>query len=248
MTQHDTKTTDFGFKDIPEDQKAQEVHAVFDSIAANYDRMNDILSFGLHRVWKKRCIESADLKPGMKVLDLASGTADLAMAEAERVGDSGEVYATDVNQAMLDIGAKRIEERKLPVKTMLCDAEAIGFEDNHFDVVTVSFGLRNMTHKDRVLSEMLRVLKPGGRALILEFSKVNAFVRPFYDIYSLRVMPLIGKWVAHDEESYRYLPESIRRHPSQEVLAEMMGKAGFTDVTWRNFTFGVCALHIGKKP
>lgn len=248
MPDRKTETTDFGFRDIPEAQKAAQVHAVFASVARKYDLMNDILSFGMHRLWKRATVRKAALAPGMRVLDIASGTGDLAIAEIAHVLPGGEVLATDINPDMLEVARRRIKAKGLAVQTAVCDAEALPFEDGRFDVVTVAFGIRNMTHKDRALSEMLRVLKPGGRLLVLEFSRVRKILSPFYDFYSLVVMPAIGRLVTQDGPSYRYLAESIRRHPAQEPFAQMIRQAGFEDVTWEDFTFGVCALHAGRKP
>lgn len=247
MQEDKHKTVDFGFKDIPEEKKTEQVKAVFDSVAKNYDVLNDVLSFGMHRLWKRYTIAKAGVRAGMEVLDIASGTGDLSLSFAKKVGASGRVYATDINASMLAIAKRRFEGRNLPITALLCDAEALPFPEGSFDLVSVSFGLRNMTHKDRALKEMLRVLKPGGKLLVLEFSKVHPALAPFYDFYSLRLMPLIGKALSGDEESYRYLPESIRRHPNQEKLAQIMTGVGFSSVTWHNLTFGVCALHIGSK-
>ena len=228
---------DFGYEMIDEEQKADKVHEVFDSVAPKYDLMNDLLSFGTHRLWKRRCIREARVERGMKVLDIASGTGDLALAFAERAG-KGCVTASDINHEMLAIGAKRLAA---------ADAESLPFENNSFDVVTVSFGIRNMTHKDRALREMLRVLRPGGRLLVLEFSRCQRWLKPFYDFYSFVFMPWAGSKIAGDGPSYRYLAESIRMHPDQKTFAGMMSEAGFTDVKWHNLTFGICALHIGTK-
>ena len=244
----DEKKVAFGFREVPESEKAEDVKQVFDSVAAKYDLMNDLLSFGLHRFWKHRTIQAAQLKEGDKVLDIASGTCDLALAFSPKVGKTGEVWATDINYAMLSEGAKRIKkEAATNIEIAQCDCEALPFAENTFDVVTVSFGLRNMTHKENALREMLRVTKSGGRVLVLEFSHCWKILRPFYDFYSFVVMPRVGALVAGDAESYRYLAESIRVHPNQETLAKMMQEAGFANVSWKNFTFGVCALHIGIK-
>lgn len=237
---------DFGYQLVEEDQKADQVREVFDSVAAKYDVMNDVLSWGFHRWWKFVCVRRAAVQPGMKVLDIASGTGDLALKFAKSAG-AGNVTASDINHEMLAIGAKRLREAGLPSPVVEADAEALPFADNTFDVVTVSFGVRNMTHKDRALAEMHRVLKPGGRLLVLEFSRCWKIIRPFYDFYSFSVMPRLGQMIAGDADSYRYLAESIRMHPDQETFAGMMRAAGFAEVTYENFTFGICALHIGTK-
>lgn len=239
--------TDFGFHQIDEDRKVDEVRHVFDSVAPKYDLMNDLLSFGTHRLWKRRCIREADVRQGTKLLDIASGTGDLAIAFAKRAG-AGNVTATDINREMLTIGQKRLRQAGVPTACVVADAEALPFADDAFDVVTVSFGIRNMTHKDRALREMLRVLRPGGRLLVLEFSQCAGWLKPFYDFYSFRFMPRLGSKIAGDADSYRYLAESIRMHPAQAPFAKMMEEAGFTEVTWHNLTFGICALHVGTKP
>ncbi len=244
--QEDHKTL-FGYHLVEEDAKAEEVRHVFDSVAPKYDLMNDMLSFGTHRLWKHRCIREAALRPGMKVLDIASGTADLAIEMAERIG-AENVTATDINYEMLAIGAKRLAEHHFEKAAVVeADAERLPFEDESFDLVTVSFGIRNMTHKERALREMLRVLRPGGRLLVLEFSHCHAWLKPFYDFYSFHLMPWVGGKIAGDSASYRYLAESIRMHPAQKPFAEMMKHAGFVSVNWHNLTFGICALHTGSK-
>lgn len=245
---HTKKTVSFGFQEVPEDEKAEDVKKVFDSVAKKYDLMNDLLSFGLHRYWKRVAITEAALKKGDRVLDIASGTCDLAIAFSKRVGESGVVWATDINHAMLLQGVKRLKLEASPnVKVAQCDCERLPFEDDTFDVVTVSFGLRNMTHKECALKEMLRVVKPGGKVLVLEFSHCWRILRPFYDFYSFSFMPWLGAKIAGDADSYRYLAESIRMHPDQETLAGMMREVGFSTVYWKNMTFGVCALHVGVK-
>lgn len=240
------KKIDFGYALVDEDQKEEKVREVFDSVAPKYDLMNDLLSFRMHRLWKRRCIRTADVKPGTKVLDIASGTADLAIEFARRAG-KGCVVASDINHEMLAIGKKRLEAAGAGAYCVEADAEQLPFESNSFDVVTVSFGIRNMTHKDRALKEMLRVLRPGGRLLVLEFSKCQWWLKPFYDFYSFVFMPWAGAKIAGDSESYRYLAESIRMHPNQKAFAEMMKTAGFDAVNWHNLTFGICALHVGTK-
>lgn len=237
---------DFGYEMIDEEKKVEKVREVFDSVAPKYDLMNDLLSFGTHRLWKRRCISEARVERGMKVLDIASGTGDLALALAGRAGH-GNVVASDINHEMLEIGAKRLAAAGTGAAVVEADAEQLPFEDNVFDVVTVSFGIRNMTHKDRALREMLRVLCPGGRLLVLEFSRCQRWLKPFYDFYSFVFMPWAGSKIAGDGPSYRYLAESIRMHPDQKTFAGMMSEAGFADVKWHNLTFGICALHIGTK-
>ena len=238
---------DFGYSHVRESEKEERVREVFDSVARKYDLMNDLLSFGMHRLWKRRCIAEANVRQGTRVLDIASGTCDLAIAFAKLAG-ARSVTATDINREMLAYGRSRLVERGLDCDVVQADAERLPFEDDAFDVVTVSFGIRNMTHKDRALSEMLRVLRPGGRLLVLEFSKCVGFVKPFYDFYSFHFMPWLGGLIASDASSYRYLAESIRMHPDQPTFAGLMRDAGFDDVRWHNLTFGVCALHIGTKP
>lgn len=239
--------THFGYSTVREDEKAGRVAEVFHSVAAKYDLMNDLMSGGLHRLWKRFTIGKARLREGMKVLDIASGTGDLAIAFAKRVGTSGEVWHTDINSSMLAVGRDRLLDQGFLVPSVVCDAEHLPFEDNYFDLVTVAFGLRNMTHKDQALAEMYRVLKPGGRLLVLEFSKVYKPLAPIYDLYSFNVLPVLGKYVASDADSYTYLAESIRMHPDQETLAELMRNVGFDRVNYNNLTAGVVALHEGLK-
>jgi demethylmenaquinone methyltransferase/2-methoxy-6-polyprenyl-1,4-benzoquinol methylase len=242
-----TKTTDFGFEKVPEEEKAQRVAGVFESVASRYDLMNDLMSAGLHRLWKRFAVEQSDLRPGQRVLDVAGGTADLAIQFARRVGAGGEVVLTDINPAMLARGRDRMLDAGIAAPAVQCDAERLPFPDGHFDCVSVAFGLRNMTHKDRALAEMRRVLKSGGRLLVLEFSRVWQPLQPLYDAYSLKVLPLLGKLVADDGESYRYLAESIRVHPDQEQLKTMMEQAGFERVEYFNLSAGVVALHRGYR-
>jgi demethylmenaquinone methyltransferase/2-methoxy-6-polyprenyl-1,4-benzoquinol methylase len=241
------KTTDFGFRKVPEDEKSRHVAGVFDSVATRYDLMNDLMSLGLHRLWKRFTVEASGARPGERVLDIAGGTGDLARLFAERVGPRGEVVLTDVNSAMLRLGRDRALDagRILPVAQ--CDAERLPFPPARFDCVSVAFGLRNMTHKDAALREMHRVLKPGGRLLVLEFSSVWAPLKPLYDAYSFRVLPALGQRVAHDAAAYRYLAESIRVHPDQDALKSMMEQAGFERVEYYNLAAGVVALHRGCK-
>lgn len=243
----DMERTHFGFEQVAADEKAARVRGVFDSVASRYDVMNDLMSAGLHRVWKSYTVAVADARPGQRVLDLAGGTGDLARAFARRVGPTGLVVHTDINAAMLREGRARLLDEGLVLPTTLCDAERLPFAGESFDIVTVAFGLRNMTHKDAALAEMARVLKPGGRLLVLEFSKVAAALQPAYDWYSFNVLPRLGQWVAGDEQSYRYLAESIRMHPDQATLKAMMKQAGFGHVDVHNLTGGVVALHVGIR-
>lgn len=239
--------THFGFSTVDEAEKARKVAGVFDSVASKYDIMNDVMSGGMHRIWKASAIRQAAVRPGMKVLDIAGGTGDLARKFMDIVGPRGEVWLTDINESMLTVGRDRLtNEGRLP-RVALCDAEKLPFPDDYFDRVTVAFGLRNMTHKDVALAEMRRVVKPGGRVLVLEFSKVNPLLAPLYDAYSFQVLPKMGEIIANDSESYRYLAESIRMHPDQETLKAMMLGAGFDRVDYWNYTAGVCALHQGVK-
>jgi demethylmenaquinone methyltransferase/2-methoxy-6-polyprenyl-1,4-benzoquinol methylase len=240
-------TTHFGFQSVDETQKAQRVRSVFDSVAPKYDLMNDLMSMGLHRAWKAYTVMVANLREGDKVLDIAGGTGDLAMAFAKRVGKSGQVVHTDINEAMLRTGRNRLLDAGVSLPTLVCDAEKLPFSDNYFDLVSVAFGLRNMTHKDVALAEMQRVLKPGGRLLVLEFSKVAAPLEKVYDWYSFKVLPQLGKMVAGDDSSYRYLAESIRMHPDQAELKSMMHNGGFGHVDYHNMTGGVVALPVGIK-
>ena len=239
--------THFGFKTVDDAEKAGRVRGVFDSVAARYDVMNDLLSMGLHRAWKAYTVAVANVRSGDKVLDIAGGTGDLARAFAHKVGDAGSVVHTDINHAMLSVGRDRLLDEGLALPTTNCDAEKLPFSTVVFDVVTVAFGLRNMTHKDVALKEMARVLRTGGRLLVLEFSQVAAPLQKPYDWYSFKVMPFIGKLVAKDEDSYRYLAESIRMHPDQATLKTMMKDAGFGHVDVHNMAAGVVALHVGVK-
>jgi demethylmenaquinone methyltransferase/2-methoxy-6-polyprenyl-1,4-benzoquinol methylase len=242
-----TNTTHFGYKTVAEDDKVREVAKVFHSVAAKYDIMNDVMSGGLHRLWKTFTIANAAVRPGFKCLDIAGGTGDLAKVFAKQAGPTGEVWLTDINESMLRVGRDRLLNRGLLTPTLLCDAEKLPFPDNYFDRVSVAFGLRNMTHKDQALAEMRRVLKPGGKLLVLEFSKVATPLQKPYDIYSFKVLPWMGQKIAGDAESYRYLAESIRMHPDQETLKTMMEEAGLERVTYYNLTAGVAALHTGIK-
>jgi demethylmenaquinone methyltransferase / 2-methoxy-6-polyprenyl-1,4-benzoquinol methylase len=239
--------THFGFQKVDEAQKAGRVRGVFDSVASRYDVMNDLMSMGLHRAWKAYTVAVANLRPGDQVLDIAGGTGDLARAFAKKVGASGTVVHTDINEAMLRQGRDRLLDEGLVLPTTICDAEALPFASERFDLVSVAFGLRNMTHKDKALAEMARVLKPGGRLLVLEFSKVAKPLEQAYDWYSFRVLPRIGQFVAGDADSYRYLAESIRMHPGQAELKALMKTAGFGHVDVHNLSAGVVALHVGIR-
>ena len=239
--------THFGFSSVDETEKANRVRGVFDSVAPKYDLMNDLMSLGFHRVWKGYTLMVASLKEGDRALDIAGGTGDLAMAFSKKVGKSGLVVHTDINEAMLSTGRNRLIDAGVLLPTLVCDAEKLPFSDNYFDLVSVAFGLRNMTHKDIALAEMNRVLRPGGKLLVLEFSKVAPPLAKLYDWYSFKVLPQLGKVVAGDDASYRYLAESIRMHPGQTELKTMMHKGGFGHVDYHNMTGGVVALHVGIK-
>jgi len=243
----DAGKTDFGFESVAEADKARRVRGVFDAVAPKYDLMNDLMSLGLHRAWKAYAVAVADLRPGNRVLDLAGGTGDLARAFARQVGAGGLVLHTDINEAMLRQGRDRLLDEGLVLPTLICDAEGLPFPDASFDLVSVAFGLRNMTHKERALAEMARVLRHGGRAMVLEFSRVAAPLAKAYDWYSFNVLPRLGQWVAGDGDSYRYLAESIRMHPDQATLKSMMKAAGFGHVDVHNLTGGVVALHVGVR-
>jgi demethylmenaquinone methyltransferase / 2-methoxy-6-polyprenyl-1,4-benzoquinol methylase len=241
------KTTHFGFKTVDEAEKQQKVGEVFHSVAQKYDVMNDVMSAGLHRVWKKFAVDVSGIKAGDSVLDIAGGSGDLSKLFAKKVGASGQVTLTDINASMLAVGRDRMIDAGLNVPAMQCNAEALPFADNSFDCVIVAFGLRNMTHKDIALKEMQRVLKVGGRLLVLEFSKVWQPLEKAYDFYSFKFLPFMGKLIAKDAASYEYLAESIRMHPSQEELKQMMLDAGFGKVNFHNLNAGVVALHKGYK-
>ena len=239
--------THFGFQTVDEQDKAKRVRGVFDSVASKYDIMNDLMSGGMHRAWKAYTVMVANLKEGDRALDIAGGTGDLSLAFAKNVGKTGQVVHTDINYAMLSTGRERLLNKGLVLPTVVCDAEKLPFPDGHFDLVSVAFGLRNMTHKDAALKEMNRVLKPGGKLLVLEFSRVAKPLEKVYDWYSFNVLPRMGSMVAGDAESYRYLAESIRMHPGQEELKALMKQAGFGHVDYHNMTAGVVALHVGIK-
>ncbi len=240
-------TTHFGFQSVDEREKAQRVRGVFDSVAPKYDLMNDLMSLGLHRAWKAYTVMVADVREGQRVLDIAGGTGDLALAFSRKVGDSGQVVHTDINEAMLRTGRDRLLDAGAALPTLVCDAEMLPFPGDHFDLVSVAFGLRNMTHKDVALTEMNRVLKPGGKLLVLEFSKVAKPLEGLYDWYSFKVLPTLGRLVAGDDASYRYLAESIRMHPGQQELKDMMQRSGFGHVDYHNLSGGLVALHVGIK-
>lgn len=240
-------TTHFGFETVAEKDKARKVGEVFHSVARRYDLMNDVMSAGLHRLWKHYTVDTSGVRPGQRVLDIAGGSGDLSRLFARKVGSSGQVILTDINASMLGVGRDRMLDEGLPVPTAQCDAEELPFPSNYFDCVSVAFGLRNMTHKDVALKEMLRVLKPGGKLLVLEFSHVWKPLQPAYDAYSFKLLPVMGKLLAQDADSYRYLAESIRMHPDQETLKQMMLEAGFGKVDYTNLSAGVVALHKGYK-
>jgi demethylmenaquinone methyltransferase/2-methoxy-6-polyprenyl-1,4-benzoquinol methylase len=244
------KTTHFGFQEVPTEEKAKLVADVFHSVAEKYDIMNDFMSFGLHRLWKRFTIEQAALHPGQRVLDVASGTGDLAKVFAKKVGKHGKVIMTDINDAMLQVGRDRMIDAGIVnnIDYVIADAEHLPFADNDFDCVTIAFGLRNVTNKDAALRSMYRVLKPGGKLLILEFSKpTSPFINKLYDLYSFNIIPKVGEFVTKDRDSYQYLVESIRMHPNQETLKTMMIEAGFEETTFFNLCGGVVALHKGYK-
>jgi demethylmenaquinone methyltransferase/2-methoxy-6-polyprenyl-1,4-benzoquinol methylase len=239
--------THFGYQSVEEAEKARHVRSVFDSVASRYDIMNDVLSMGMHRVWKAYTVGVAAIQPGMRVLDIAGGTGDLARAFAARVGEQGCVVLTDINEAMLRTGRDRLLDEGKVIPTAACDAEHMPFADGGFDLASVAFGLRNMTHKEAALAEMCRVLRPGGRLLVLEFSRPAPLLQKPYDFYSFKLMPLLGKLIAKDADSYRYLAESIRMHPDQATLKGLMKDAGFGHVDVHNMAGGIVALHVGIK-
>ncbi|MFC1664456.1 bifunctional demethylmenaquinone methyltransferase/2-methoxy-6-polyprenyl-1,4-benzoquinol methylase UbiE [Pseudomonadota bacterium] len=249
-SKHTDSTTHFGYRDVPSDKKAQLVGEVFSSVAESYDLMNDLMSMGVHRLWKKFAIGQSGLRPGQRILDIAGGSGDLAAGLAKQVGNQGEVVLADINAAMLQQGRKRMVDRGHVgnVSFVQADAEALAFSENYFDCISISFGLRNVTHIDRALSSMFQVLRPGGRLIILEFSRpTSKLFGRLYDLYSFEVIPRLGDIVANDKASYQYLVESIRKHPPQEELKTMMQNAGFEKVDYHNLTGGIVALHIGHK-
>ena len=237
--------THFGYQTVDESSKAERVRGVFDSVASKYDLMNDLMSLGAHRAWKAYAVGVANVRAGDKVLDIAAGTGDLTRAFARRAGTSGLVVHTDINEAMLRAGRDRLLDDGLLLPSLACDAEKLPFASERFDLVSVAFGLRNMTHKERALAEMCRVLRPGGRLLVLEFSQVAQPLRKAYDLYSFQILPRLGRLVAGDADSYRYLAESIRMHPNQEELKALMKSNGFGHVDYHSMTGGVVALHVG---
>ena len=244
------KTTHFGYKTVDAEKKEALVADVFHSVAAKYDLMNDLMSLGIHRLWKRFTIECSGIRPGQKVLDLAGGTGDLTARFSRIVGEQGEVILADINDSMLKVGRNKLRDKGLVgnIRYVQANAEALPFPDNYFDLITMGFGLRNVTHKEQALASMFRVLKPGGRLLVLEFSKpTNAVMSKLYDLYSFHLLPRMGKLVAGDAESYQYLAESIRMHPDQETLKGMMEQVGFDDVSYFNLTQGVVAVHRGYK-
>jgi demethylmenaquinone methyltransferase/2-methoxy-6-polyprenyl-1,4-benzoquinol methylase len=249
MNSGDDNTTHFGYRRVGKNEKAGMVRGVFDSVASRYDLMNDLMSAGLHRLWKRYTIDQAALRPGNVVLDLAGGTGDLAREFCRKVGKDGLVVLADINAAMLRQGRSRLIDTGVSGNLSIAqvDAQKLPFEDSTFDCIAIAFGLRNVTDKDAALASMLRVLKPGGKAMILEFSEPSRAIKPAYDLYSFKVLPALGKLVAGDTDSYRYLAESIRMHPDQETLKSMMERAGFERCRFRNMAAGIVALHIGYR-
>jgi len=239
--------THFGFETVDENEKAKKVAGVFTSVASKYDIMNDLMSVGLHRIWKRFAVGLANVHEGQRVLDVAGGSADLSRLFLKKVGRSGQVVLTDINNAMLRVGRDRLLDEGIATPTTQCDAEHLPFPDNYFDCVSIAFGLRNVTHKDAALREMYRVIKPGGRVIVLEFSKVAKPLEKMYDLYSFKLLPKMGELIANDADSYRYLAESIRMHPGQEELKQMMLDAGLERVEYFNMTGGVVAVHRGYK-
>ncbi|MEJ2361529.1 MAG: bifunctional demethylmenaquinone methyltransferase/2-methoxy-6-polyprenyl-1,4-benzoquinol methylase UbiE [Gammaproteobacteria bacterium] len=243
------KTTHFGYQDVPWEEKQKRVAGVFHSVAQKYDVMNDLMSMGVHRVWKRFTIELAGVHQGQRVLDIAGGTGDLAARFARLVGPTGEVVLADINDSMLRVGRQRLADKGIAgnVRYVQANAECLPFPEDYFDCITIAFGLRNVTDKDAALRSMYRVLKPGGQAMILEFSKPYKGISPFYDLYSFKLLPFMGKLVANDAASYQYLAESIRMHPDQETLKHMMETAGFVNCEYHNLSAGIVALHRGYK-
>lgn len=250
MNNPDSKSADFGYEKVTPDEKTEKVGEVFTSVAGKYDVMNDLMSFGLHRLWKRYAIETLGLRPGHRVLDLAAGTGDLTALMYPKVGKTGHIDLVDINEAMLKRGQERLLDRGLfeGLAFTVASAEELPFPDNHFDRIVISFGLRNVTDKDKALKDMYRVLAPGGKAMVLEFSQTdNPILSKLYDVYSFKILPRVGKMVANDADSYRYLAESIRMHPDQESLKAMMTIAGFEDVDYQNIASGIVAMHQGYK-
>lgn len=246
----ENKTTDFGFIEVPWEEKQKKVAGVFHSVAAKYDLMNDLMSFGIHRIWKKQTLAKTGVRKGDKVLDLAGGTGDLAYKFCQMVGSQGKVVLSDINSSMLEVGKEKLTNKGCVgnIEYVQANAECLPFPDNYFDCITISFGLRNVTNKAKAIASMCRVLKPGGRLLVLEFSKpIVPLLSKVYDEYSFKALPFLGKIITQDAESYKYLAESIRKHPDQETLKQMMLDAGFDNVEYQNMTGGIVALHIGYK-
>ena len=243
------KTTHFGFKQVPLEEKAGRVREVFDSVAGNYDIMNDVMSFGIHRIWKRIVVDMASIRPGQQVLDLAGGTGDLTRLMAARVGKQGSIVLSDINAAMIRNGRSRLLDHGVAgnVGFVQANADQLPFADNHFDCITIAFGLRNVTDKQAALGAWYRGLKPGGRLLILEFSRPVRMLKPAYDFYSFNILPRLGGWIARDTDSYRYLAESIRMHPDQQTLKGLMETAGFEDCDYHNLSGGIVAIHRGYK-
>ena len=247
MERMTNKTTHFGFETVDEDDKARRVAGVFTSVAKKYDIMNDLMSAGLHRLWKRFAVSVSGVREGQRVLDVAGGSADISSLFLKKVGESGQVVLTDINNAMLSKGRDRLLDEGFNTPVTQCDAEHLPFPDNYFDCVSIAFGLRNVTHKEAALAEMYRVLKPGGRVIVLEFSKIAKPLEPLYDLYSFKLLPRMGGLIANDADSYKYLAESIRMHPGQEELKQMLETAGFARVEYFNLTAGVVAVHRGYK-
>lgn len=250
MNETDPKTTDFGYEQIPTQEKTHRVKEVFSSVASKYDLMNDLMSFGIHRVWKYFAVNLCAIRPGQKVLDLAGGSGDLSLKLSPLVGNHGRVVLADINNAMLEVGRTRLLDAGIHqnIKFVQANAEHLPFQDNYFDCIIIGFGLRNVTNKSQALRSMFRVLKPGGRLIILEFSTPTSKpLQKIYDAYSFSILPKLGKWITEDEKSYRYLAESIRMHPNQATLLCMMQQAGFEDCNFQNLTGGIVALHKGYK-
>ncbi len=244
------KTTDFGYQDVPYADKQKLVHDVFESVANKYDLMNDLMSLGIHRLWKRYCVELSFVRPGDRVLDVAAGSGDLGKLFSKKIGSSGKLILTDINQAMLDVGKRRLLDEGFVenINFVIANAEELPFKSNYFNAISIAFGLRNVTDKDKALRSMYRLLKPGGRLLVLEFSTPTLpALKTVYDTYSFSLLPKIGEWIARDADSYRYLAESIRMHPNQQALQERIVEAGFDECQYHNLSGGIVALHIGYK-